>query len=105
MKYLVFSELSNEDWDKLSEAGKKQWADREKHPDKYPAKILTDHLVLSDLPTLTKDVRGMVIYETDDPQQLKNWVAYWTARGIPSLKYWFIPIEQLDVNLVEQMKK
>ena len=105
MKYLVFSEFSREEWDKLSESGKKIWAEREKVPDKYPKQIFPDHGILGDLPTFTEDIRGFTIYETDDPQQLKNVVAFWTAQGIKSFKRWFIPIHEFDTGVLELVTK
>jgi hypothetical protein len=99
MKYIVFTEFSNDDWDKLSEGAKKIWTEREKAPDKYPKKIFPDHFILGDLPTFTETIRGVTVYETDDPQQLKNVIAFWTAQGIKSVKRWFIPIHESDTDM------
>lgn len=108
MKYLVFTEFSQEEWDTLSESAKKIWSERQQVPDKYPQKIFPDHFILGDLPTFTEDVRGVTVYDTDDPQQLKNVVAFWTAQGMKSVKRWFIPIYEMGtdmLDLVEEMKK
>jgi hypothetical protein len=109
MKYLVFTEYDSEEIDILTKKAKAIWAEREKAPDKYPKQIFPDHYVLGDLPKFKEAIRGVTIYETDDPEQIANVVAYWEAQKpeLKTIKRWFIPLTgaSKQMELIEKMKK
>jgi len=106
MRYIVFSEWSSEEYDKaIREKGNAIGEERIKYPNRYPKQLLKDQILMGDLPTLTKTIKSFTIYETDDPEQIHNIVAFWTLT--PSIKRWFIPIAD-GSNITkawEKMKK
>ena len=92
MKYLVFDEMSKADYDKVSANVQIHFDEREKG--NLPPHLVPDHFIHGDLPQFTQSIRAFKIYETDDPQQLANIEALWTANDIPSWKRWIIPITE-----------
>jgi hypothetical protein len=109
MKYLAFMECASEEVEVMTEKGKAIWAERETAPDKYPKKIFQDHYLLGELPKLEEGIRVMTIYETDDPEQMANLVAYWEAQkpGLKTMKRWYIPLTEASkvLELTDKMKK
>jgi hypothetical protein len=49
-----------------------------------------------DLPKLTEQFRILDVYEVDDPEQMMNNMAYWSAQmpEIKSYKRWYIPLQE-----------
>jgi len=105
MKYLVFDEISKADWDKILVNIDVHNEEREKG--NLPPYIIPDHILLGDLPQFTQPMRSFKIYETNDPKQLANIEALYTANDVPSRKRWIIPITELAEFLpaYEQYKK
>ena len=89
MKYLVFDEMSK-DWDKAVENIHIHAEERGKG--NLPERIFPDHTLHGDLPQLTQQLRGFKIYETDDPKQLTNIAALYTACDLKTWKRSVIPI-------------
>jgi hypothetical protein len=105
MKYIVFDELSKEDYDKV--LPNRQVHDEERAKGNLPPHVVPDHILHGDLPQMTQSMRVFKIYETDDPKQLANIEALWTASDLKTWKRWIIPItEATDFHPVyEQYKK
>ena len=90
MKYLVFDEMSKEDYDKVLPLRQVHADERAKG--NLPTHVVGDHFVHGDLPQFTQSLRAFKIYDTDDPKQLSNIDALWTASDLKSWKRWIIPI-------------
>jgi len=105
MKYLVFDEMSKEDYDKVSVNIQIHAEEREKG--NLPPYVVPDHFIHGDLPKFTQSIRAFKVYETDDPQQLANIEALWTANEVKSWKRWIIPITERPafVSAYERYKK
>jgi hypothetical protein len=93
MKYLVFDEMSKVDYEK-ARANVQVHADERKQGN-LPTHVVPDHVLHGDLPQFTQNIRVFKIYETDDPKQLANIEALWTANDLPTWKRWIIPITAL----------
>jgi hypothetical protein len=70
MKYIVFDEMSKEDYDKV--LPKTQIHAEERDKGNLPPHDFPDHILHGDLPQMTQSIRVFKIYEADDPKQLAN---------------------------------
>ena len=89
MKFLVFWELDPEDLPKALEKNTKAIDEGDKNPGKYPRTVFIPHTLLGDLPTLTKDIRGVSVWEADSLEQLAERGQYY----LPEMRCTFVPIE------------
>jgi len=105
MKYIVFDEMSAEDYDKVR-VNVQVHADERKRGN-LPPHVVPDHILHGDLPQFTQSIRVFKIYETDDPKQLANIEALWTANDLKTWNRWIIPItDATDFHpAYEQYKK
>lgn len=57
---------------------------------------MTTSAMGEDLPKLTEQFRILDVYEVDDPEQMMNNMAYWSAQmpEIKSYKRWYIPLQE-----------
>ena len=90
----------------MIDKAKENWAERKKFPNKYPKQIFPDHIVLGDLPQFDGTIRSVTVYDTDDPEQIANIVAYWEAQKLElkTTKRWFIPIIE-SIKVAEKLNK
>jgi hypothetical protein len=95
MKYIVFDEMSAEDIGKMTEKDLAVHVE-ERKKGSIPKHVVPDHILHGDLPQLTESFRFFKIYETDDPKQLENIDALWSAMDMKSWKRWIIPISEMD---------
>jgi hypothetical protein len=102
MKYLVFDELSREEWDKQVESRPLHREERKKG--NLPKLVLGHHVLHGDPPKMTKSIRLVQIYETDDPNQLTDAEAVYMATNLETRKRWIIPITPA-MKLVEAYEK
>jgi len=92
MRYLVFDEMSKEDYDKISVNVEVHNEERAKG--NLPPHVVPVHFIHGDLPQFTQSIRAFKIYETDDPQQLANIEALWSVNNLKTWKRWVIPITE-----------
>jgi len=105
MKYLVFDEISREEMDKTTPNLQVHIEEREKG--NIPPHVFPDHILHGDLPQFTQSMRFFKIYEVDDPKQLTNITALYSANNLKTHKRWVIPITELNEfrPAYEQYKK
>lgn len=92
MKFLVIDEGDPDELDVMMQNRPIHAEARKKG--ELPILLFPDHTLHADLPVLTQRMRGMKIYETDDPQQLVNVAAIYTAMGLATFKRHVIPITE-----------
>jgi hypothetical protein len=87
MRFIAFIEYKPEDRDKIGEKTQQIWEERKQSPDMFPKKLrLHDGSTVEYF--MGGQAKGFVLYETDDPQQLRNLADYW----MPEITFQFVPI-------------
>ena len=80
-KFLIFGECDIEEWDTIIAKSREIDQDREKHPEKFAKRLFPSHMIVGELPKLTKDIKFFVITEADNPQTLVDSLAQWMTVG------------------------
>jgi hypothetical protein len=93
-KYLVFVQFSSDDMDMVAKADAAYQVERATNPEKYPEYATTTSAIMADLPKLTESFKTVEVFEADNPEQMMNSNAYWSAQmpGMKSYKRWYIPL-------------
>jgi hypothetical protein len=105
MKFIGFFEYDNEDLVKMTKMRMQLMQLREKEPENF-AKLVSSYTLGGDLPNLTKDFKGFVIYEADVTDQIAN-ISLLYQTNVPSVRVKFVPIIEAakGVELFLKMKK
>jgi hypothetical protein len=93
MRYLCITEYVPDD--EMFKAFDESSVVRETYPDRFPKQLFPDHHILGDLPKLVDSYAKMAftIFETDDPKQLEDMVAFYESRmRLKNFKRHFVPI-------------
>ena len=91
MKFIAFFEYNNEDVPVAVKTLMQLRASREKEPEKFAKLISENYSLGGELPNFTRDLRGFVLYEADNMDQLANISALYHL-NIPSARVKFTPI-------------
>jgi hypothetical protein len=95
MKYLHITEYDTKDGDAFMKKNNELSADREKNPKKYPQRIISGLMPITEWPKLSPDsVKFVDILEADE-EQIENHTVFWyTAMvgEVPSVKKWYVPL-------------
>ena len=83
------------EWTEFSESARKKMEEgqeiRKKDPDRFPKKLRLEDGTLAQFGLITGgQKKSIIIYETDDPEQLYNLAVFW----MPEVAFTFIPARQ-----------
>ena len=98
MRYLCITEYVPDD--EMFKAFDESSVVRETYPDRFPKQLFPDHQILGDLPKLVDSYAKMAftIFETDDPKQLEDLVAFTMSRTpeMKTIRIHVLPITEVD---------
>ena len=98
MRYLVLTEWDPSDSNKAMETRMATTVVRETTPRRFPKVLFEAHELLVDMPKLAERSCAFTVWETDDPNQLEDVVAFWKSKmpEMKTFKLYVLPIADLD---------